>query len=60
LHPDIENAYLETIEPHCKYKEPDAHESEILRLLTTKVGEEGWLLAVEDSKLLEEGFALIV
>ena len=24
LHPDIENAYLEIIEHHCKYKEPNA------------------------------------
>ena len=32
LHPDIENAYLETIEHHCKYKEPDKHKTEILRL----------------------------
>jgi hypothetical protein len=40
LHPDIENA-LETIEHHCKYKEPDVHKLEILRLLTTKVREEG-------------------
>jgi hypothetical protein len=36
LHPDIENVYLETIEHHCKYKEPGAHKSEILRLQSTK------------------------
>ena len=30
---DIENAYLESIEHHCKYIEPNVHESEILRLL---------------------------
>jgi hypothetical protein len=36
LHPDIENIYLKTIEHHCKYKEPRAHKSEILRLLSTK------------------------
>ena len=41
LHPDIENAYLETIEHHCKYKEPNVHKSEILRLLSTKGREEG-------------------
>lgn len=33
LHPDIQNAYLETIEHHCKYKEPDKHKAEILRLM---------------------------
>ena len=32
LHPEIENVYLETIEHHCKYKEPDIHKLEILRL----------------------------
>jgi hypothetical protein len=32
LHPEIENVYLETIEHHCKYKEPDIHKSEVLRL----------------------------
>ena len=36
LHPDIENAYLESIEHHCKYKEPSVHKSEILRLLSAK------------------------
>jgi replicative DNA helicase Mcm len=34
VHPSIENIYLETIEHHCKYKEPDVHKSEILRLLS--------------------------
>ena len=33
LHPSIENTYLETIEHHCKYKEPDKHKAEILRLM---------------------------
>jgi len=33
LHPDIENAYLESIEHYCKYKEPDMRKSEILQLL---------------------------
>jgi hypothetical protein len=33
LHPDIQNAYLETIEHHCKYKKPDRHKAEILRLM---------------------------
>jgi hypothetical protein len=36
LRADIENAYLESIEHHCKYKEPDIHKSELLRLLSTK------------------------
>jgi hypothetical protein len=36
LHHDVENIYLETIEHHCKYKEPNVHKSEILRLLSTK------------------------
>ena len=35
LHPDIENAYLKTIEHHCKYKDPDKHKAEILRLLSS-------------------------
>jgi hypothetical protein len=37
LHPDIENVYLETMEHHCKYEEPNMHKSEILRLLATSV-----------------------
>lgn len=41
LHPDIENAYLESIEHHCKYKDPDVHKSEILRLLSINISEEG-------------------
>ena len=40
LHPDIENAYLESIEHHCKYKEPDIHKAEIMRLLSRE-GREG-------------------
>jgi hypothetical protein len=32
LHSEIENVYLETIEHHCKYKQPDSHKLEILRL----------------------------
>lgn len=35
LPPNIENAYLETIEHHCKYKEPDKHKAEILRLTSS-------------------------
>jgi hypothetical protein len=30
LHPDIENMNLESIEHHCKYKDPELHKSEIL------------------------------
>jgi hypothetical protein len=33
LHRDIENIYLESIEHHCKYSNPEFHKSEILRLL---------------------------
>src|ERR671938_551018 len=35
LHLGIENVYLETIEHHCKYKEPNMHKSEILKLSST-------------------------
>src|ERR687886_766074 len=34
LHPDIENVYLETIEHHCKYKDPNSHKSEIKAIIT--------------------------
>jgi hypothetical protein len=40
IHPDKQNVHLEIIEHHCKYKEPDIHKSEILRLLSTKEREE--------------------
>jgi hypothetical protein len=33
LHPHIQNMYLESIEHHCKFSEPQLHKSEILRLL---------------------------
>jgi hypothetical protein len=36
LHPDIENVYLETIEHHCKYSNPEAHKLEILKKLSLK------------------------
>jgi hypothetical protein len=37
LHPHVKSAYLETIEHHCKYKDPDKHKAEILqRLLKEK------------------------
>jgi hypothetical protein len=32
LHPDIENISLESIEHHCKYRDPELHKSEILKL----------------------------
>jgi hypothetical protein len=32
LHPDIENVYLETIEHHCKYSNPEVYKLEILKL----------------------------
>lgn len=31
LHTDIQNICLESIEHHCKYKEPESHKSEILK-----------------------------
>jgi hypothetical protein len=36
LHPEFKNVYLDSIEQHCKYKDPDYHKSEILKLLSTK------------------------
>ena len=33
LHPDIKDAYLELIEHHIKYKDPQEHRSELLKLL---------------------------
>jgi hypothetical protein len=33
LHPDIENTYLESIEHHCKFSNPEFHKSEILKFL---------------------------
>jgi hypothetical protein len=33
LHPKVENIYLESIEHHIKYKDPEAHKSELLKLL---------------------------
>jgi len=33
VHPkEVRSIYLETIEQHCKYKDPDLHKEEILRL----------------------------
>ena len=32
LHPDIQNRNLESIEHHCRYKDPELHKSEILKL----------------------------
>ena len=36
LHPECKSVYLESIEQHCKYKDPDYHKSEILKQLSTK------------------------
>jgi MCM AAA-lid domain len=36
LHPDVESTHLQTIEHHCKYKDPELHKAEILRLLKEK------------------------
>jgi hypothetical protein len=35
VHPKEQNIYLETIEHHCKYKDPELHKSEIVRLTST-------------------------
>jgi hypothetical protein len=32
LHPDVQNINLESIEHHCKYKDPELYKSEILKL----------------------------
>jgi hypothetical protein len=36
LHPEVKNVNLDPIEHHCKYKDPDYHKLEILKLLSTK------------------------
>jgi hypothetical protein len=36
LHPEVKNVNLDPIEHHCKYKDPDYHKSEILRLTLSK------------------------
>jgi hypothetical protein len=36
LHSEVKNVNLDPIEHHCKYKDPDYHKSEILKLLSTK------------------------
>ena len=41
LHPEVKSVYLEVIEHHCKYKDPDYHKSEILKLLSTKSPDNG-------------------
>lgn len=35
LHPNIENIYLESIEHHCKFSNPEFHNAELQRLLKT-------------------------
>jgi hypothetical protein len=34
LHPECKNVNLESVEHHCKYKDPDYHKSEILKRLS--------------------------
>jgi hypothetical protein len=42
LHPKEANSiYLDAIEQHCKYKDPEVHKAEILRLLELTEKEEG-------------------
>jgi hypothetical protein len=36
VHPKIQSVYLESIEHHCKYKEPDIHRREILSRLSVR------------------------
>ena len=36
LHPEVKNVNLESVEHHCKYKDPAYHKSEILRLTLSK------------------------
>jgi hypothetical protein len=33
LHPKIKNIYLDSIEHHCKYKDPEIHKAKILEFL---------------------------
>jgi hypothetical protein len=35
IHPEVWNINLVGIEHHCKYKDPDLHKSEVLRLIST-------------------------
>ena len=37
LHPDIRSYHLESIEHHIKYKNPEMHKSEILKLLEARI-----------------------
>ena len=37
LHPDFQSYHLESIEHHIKYKNPEMHESEILKLLKARI-----------------------
>ena len=32
LHPEVKNVHLESIEHHIKYKDPETHKSELLKL----------------------------
>ena len=53
LHPEVKNVYLDPIEHHCKYKDPDYHKSEILNLLSTKSPDNG--LADPGGRIRVEG-----
>lgn len=33
LHPQVQNNYLESIEHHCRFSDPQLHKSEILKFL---------------------------
>jgi hypothetical protein len=57
LHPRFKNIYLESIEHHCKYKDPEKHKLLILRLLQHP--EEGIVIEPELELKPESKFRLL-
>lgn len=51
LHPEARTIYLESIEQHCKYKEPDLHKAEILLRLSEEEDEKNDGNEDDDSRL---------
>jgi hypothetical protein len=49
LHPHIENIYLQSIEHHCKFSQPEVHKSAVLEALEQIIVKGSWL-SVYDSK----------
>ena len=41
LHPEIENENLDSIEHHCKYKEPERHKEELIKKFQTSCSNHG-------------------